>query len=111
MFRSYFKVAFRSLLRNKAFSVINICGLAIGMASAVLIFLWIQDEFSYDRSYTKQDRLYELMTNHTSDGRLQTTQYTPEIMQPSIKRDCLKWKKQPASNGRIPPCSIIRKRG
>ncbi|WP_310589032.1 hypothetical protein [Dyadobacter crusticola] len=41
MFTNYFKIARRNLLRNKAFSVINILGLALGMASALLIFLWI----------------------------------------------------------------------
>ncbi|MGI8952359.1 MAG: ABC transporter permease [Chitinophagaceae bacterium] len=49
MFKNYLKIAFRNLWRSKAFSIINISGLAIGMASAILILLWIQNEISYDR--------------------------------------------------------------
>jgi putative ABC transport system permease protein len=58
MLRNYFKVAFRNLYRNKGFSAINIFGLAIGMTSALLILLWIQNQLTYDRWYTKTDRLY-----------------------------------------------------
>ena len=46
MLRNYFKIAWRNLLKNKAFSFLNISGLAIGMASALLILLWIQNEVS-----------------------------------------------------------------
>src|SRR6202012_3424683 len=48
MFRNIILVAFRNLWRNKSFSTINILGLAIGMAAALLIGLWVQNEFSYD---------------------------------------------------------------
>ena len=51
MLRNYFKIAFRNLFRNKAFSGINILGLAIGMASAMLIMLWIQHEFRLGQGY------------------------------------------------------------
>ena len=53
MLKNYFKIAFRNLLRNKAFSFINIAGLAVGMASAMLILLWIQNEMSHDRFHEK----------------------------------------------------------
>ena len=56
MLKNYFKVAFRSLLRNKGFSVINILGLSIGMASAAIILLWVQNEVSYDRFHEKDKR-------------------------------------------------------
>ena len=49
MIKNYFKIAWRNLIKNKAFSFLNISGLAIGMASAVLILLWVQNEISYDR--------------------------------------------------------------
>ena len=54
MIKNFFKVAFRNLLRNKGFSFINIFGLAIGMASAILILLWIQNEVSYDQFHEKR---------------------------------------------------------
>lgn len=60
MFRNYLKLAFRNLSRQKAFSVINISGLAIGLASSLIILLWVQDETSYDRFHSKADRTYRL---------------------------------------------------
>jgi len=60
MLKNYFKIAWRNLLRSKSFSIINISGLAIGMASAMLILLWAINEISYDRFYTKTDRIYKM---------------------------------------------------
>lgn len=60
MFRNYLKLAFRNLLRQKAFSFINITGLAIGLASSLIILLWLQDELSFDRFHKKADRTYRL---------------------------------------------------
>jgi putative ABC transport system permease protein len=60
MFSNYFKIALRNLLRHKAFSLLNIAGLAIGMASSILIFSWVQDEWSYDRFHTHAAQLYRL---------------------------------------------------
>ena len=59
MLKNFFKIAFRNLWKNKAFSVINITGLAIGMASAMLLLMWIYDEVSYDQFHEKKDRIYE----------------------------------------------------
>jgi putative ABC transport system permease protein len=87
MFKNYFKVAFRNLLRNKGFSVINISGLAIGMASAILILLWVQNEISYDRFHEKNSRLYEVWGNSIYDGALQTGLATPQLMGPALKND------------------------
>lgn len=58
MFRNYLVIAIRYLLKNKAFSIINILGLSLGMAFTIIIFLWIQDELSYDKFHTKHDRIY-----------------------------------------------------
>jgi ABC-type antimicrobial peptide transport system permease subunit len=60
MFYNYLKIALRNLKRQKGYSLINIAGLAIGMASAILILLWIQDELSYDRFHQYSDRLYRV---------------------------------------------------
>jgi putative ABC transport system permease protein len=87
MLKNYFKVAFRNLLRNKGFSIINISGLAIGMASAMLILLWIQNEVSYDRFHTKGDRLYEVWSNDKIDGSIRSLTNTPEIMAPTLNKD------------------------
>ena len=87
MFKTFCKIAVRGLLRHRAFSIINISGLAIGMGSAVLIGLWILHEFSYDRTYPKQARLYELMTNNQANGTIWTGTPTPEVMPPYIQKD------------------------
>ncbi|HVY74411.1 MAG TPA: ABC transporter permease [Puia sp.] len=60
MLRNYFKTAWRNLLKNKAFSFINILGLAVGLASCLLIMLYIFDESSYDRHQKDIDRIYRI---------------------------------------------------
>ena len=87
MLKNYFKVAFRSLLRNKGFSVINILGLAIGMASAAIILLWVQNEVSYDRFHNKDKRLFEIWQNDLRDGALQSGTPTPQLLGPALKKD------------------------
>ncbi len=47
MIRNYFKIAIRSLLRNSTYSIINLAGLSVGLASSILIGLWVADEVSY----------------------------------------------------------------
>lgn len=88
MFRNYFKIAFRNLWRNKGFSAINISGLAIGMASAILILLWIQNELSMDRFHKKGDRIY-MMYNRDKDaqGNAFAWNTTSMIMAPTLKKD------------------------
>jgi putative ABC transport system permease protein len=87
MLKNNFKIAFRNLLRNKAFSIINISGLAIGMASAILILLWVQNEISHDRFHEKNNRLYQVWSNDKINGNIRSLTYTPEIMAPSLKTD------------------------
>jgi len=60
MLRNYFKIAFRSLVKNPAYSFINIGGLAIGLASSILILLWVVDEYSYDRFHENYNSIYKL---------------------------------------------------
>jgi ABC-type antimicrobial peptide transport system permease subunit len=87
MFKNYFKTAWRNLLHNKAFSIINISGLAIGMASAILIFLWIQNEMSYDRFHKNIHNLYEVWGNDVYNEAINSGVNTPEIMAPVLKKD------------------------
>jgi putative ABC transport system permease protein len=87
MFRNYFKVAFRNLWRNKGFSFINISGLAVGMASAILILLWIQNEISYDQFHANKDRIYEAWNRATFSGKLQCWNTTPKILARTLEHD------------------------
>jgi putative ABC transport system permease protein len=87
MLKNFFKITFRNLLRNKAFATINILGLTIGMASAMLILLWVQNELSYDRFYQKTDRLYMMYNRDKFGGELHAWNSTPKIMATTIKKD------------------------
>lgn len=69
MIKNYFKIAFRNIVRHKAYSIINIAGLAIGLACSILIFLWVQHERSYDRFHTNADKIYRI-TADASDFKV-----------------------------------------
>jgi ABC-type antimicrobial peptide transport system permease subunit len=60
MLKNYLKIALRNILRHKAYSAINISGLAIGMASSILILLWVQNELSFDRFHAHADQVYRI---------------------------------------------------
>jgi len=60
MIRNYIKTAFRSLMKNKGFTFINVLGLALGLATCLLIVFYVFDELSYDRYNTKADRIYRV---------------------------------------------------
>jgi putative ABC transport system permease protein len=72
MIRNYFKTAWRNLLKNKTSSVINISGLAVGMAVAMLIGLWIWDELSFNKNFQNYDRIAQVMTNMNYNGGVNT---------------------------------------
>src|ERR1700761_2703324 len=63
MFKNYIKTAFRSLLKNKGFTLINVLGLALGLATCLLIVFYVIDELSYDRFNTKYERIYRVNTD------------------------------------------------
>jgi putative ABC transport system permease protein len=72
MFKSYFKIGWRNLLRNKGYSFINIGGLALGMAVAMLISLWVYDELSYNKYHKNYDRIAKVYRNEIRSGEIQT---------------------------------------
>jgi ABC-type antimicrobial peptide transport system permease subunit len=63
MIKNYFKIAFRNLIKNRTYSAINIGGLALGMASAAVLMLWVQNEFSYDGFHHKAKNTYRINTH------------------------------------------------
>ncbi len=63
MFKNYLKIAIRNIVKSKFYSVINVVGLAIGMACCILILLWIQDEVSYDKFHENSNRIYRIVLN------------------------------------------------
>ena len=84
IFSNYFKVIYRNLYRFKSFSFINVTGLAIGMASAILILLLVQNELSFDQFHVKKDRIYQLLNRAVVNGRVECFG-TPTILAPTLK--------------------------
>src|SRR5471030_2233133 len=68
MIKNYLKTAWRNLIKNKVSSLINIGGLAAGMAVAMLIGLWIWDELSFDKYHKNYDSIGQLMVTQTANG-------------------------------------------
>ena len=68
MIKNYFKIAWRNLVRHKAYSAINIAGLAVGIASALLIFMVVSYELSYDTFQKNYDNVYRIVTKTKSGG-------------------------------------------
>ncbi|MEP6467782.1 MAG: ABC transporter permease [Parafilimonas sp.] len=87
MFINYFKTAWRSLMKNKFYSAINIFGLTIGMASAILILLWIQNEISHDSFYTKTDRIYLANNRDKVNGKMFAWNETPKPLGLALRKD------------------------
>ncbi len=65
MFKTNLKIAWRNLVKDKQFTFINVLGLSAGLGCALLIFLWVNDELSYDKFFANDDRLYQLMENNS----------------------------------------------
>lgn len=82
MLKNYFKIAFRNLSRNKLYGVINILGLALGLASSFVIGTWVFQELSYDRHFENADRIYRVGTNFFNVGDLANG---PEIFDATVE--------------------------
>ena len=87
MIKNYIKTTLRSLLKNRSYSFLNIAGLAIGIACASLIFLWVQDELTYNHNFVKRDVLYKVYENQTYNGKVSTFFGTPGPMAKAMKAE------------------------
>ena len=87
MIKNYFKIAWRNLLQNKTFSLINIFGLALGMTCSILIMLWLKDELKRDRFHVNDQRLYRVMENQYYSGDISTFASSPGILAENIVKD------------------------
>jgi putative ABC transport system permease protein len=87
MFTNYLKIAWRNLLKNKTFSLINIIGLASGLACFILITLYITDELSYDRQHEKADRIYRINSDIRFGGTELTMAVSADPMGATLKKD------------------------
>ncbi|MBZ9731142.1 ABC transporter permease [Salegentibacter sp. JZCK2] len=86
MIKNYIKTAWRNLLKNKVYSILNILGLAISLACFILIALYVVDELSYDRFHEKAERIYRINSDITM-GESQSLPFTSDMMGPTMKQD------------------------
>ena len=85
MFKNYFKTAWRSLVKDKTFSLINLLGLALGMTCSLLILLWIRDEKSIDNFHANGKELYLLYESRYSDGQVDAGYGTAGMLASQLK--------------------------
>jgi len=86
MLKNYFRTGWRAIKNNKAFSLINILGLALGLACSLLIFLWVQDERGMDNFHANGDRLYTVFERQYIDGKINAGYNTPGPLASELKR-------------------------
>jgi len=88
MLKNYLKTALRNFKRFPVYSMLNICGLAIGMTCTFLILLWVQDEMSYDRFHENADDLYRVLENqYYAGGEIFPVAVTPSGLAPALKEE------------------------
>jgi putative ABC transport system permease protein len=88
MIKNYFKIALRNLWKNKAFSAINIVGLASGLAVCLLIVLYVVDELSYDKYNEKAGRIYRIDADIYFNNTQANFATSPDPLGPTLKREC-----------------------
>lgn len=87
MLRSYFKIAWRNLLKDRQFTFLNLIGLSTGLACTLLIYLWVQDELQFDRFHEKNDRLFQVMANVKNSSGIQTIPQTPSLLSEALAKE------------------------
>ena len=87
MIKNYLKIAWRNLIKNKVSSLINIGGLAVGMAVAMMIGLWIWDELSFDKNFKNYDHITQVLQNNTMNGEIGTGNSVPWPMGDELRKD------------------------
>ncbi|MGC4035577.1 MAG: ABC transporter permease [Chitinophagaceae bacterium] len=87
MLKNYFKTTFRNLWKSKTYSFLNIFGLAVGIACAALIFLWIEDEMTFNHNFAKRNYIYHVMQNEKSDAGVSTNGSTPGPIAAALKAE------------------------
>jgi putative ABC transport system permease protein len=85
MFQTNLKIAWRNLTKDKQFSLLNILGLAAGLACTLMILLWVDDELSYDTFFANKDRIYQLMERQTGDGKTGISDGSSGLLADAVK--------------------------
>src|SRR5687767_8636772 len=84
MLRNYFLIAVRNIRKHLGFSVINVFGLALGIAICLLLVTWVSDELSYDRFHRYENRLYRSSLEYGFGGQVARTPVSPTALLPAM---------------------------
>lgn len=87
MLANYFTIAWRNLLNHRLFTLLNIAGLSVGLASALLIWLWAADEWKMDKYNANDAQLYQVMQNLPGENEMETTGNTPGLLANALATD------------------------
>ncbi|QHS57293.1 FtsX-like permease family protein [Mucilaginibacter sp. 14171R-50] len=87
MIKNYFKIAWRNIVKHKGFSLINAGGLALGMASCLLLLLYVSYHLNYDKQFNNIDNIYLVENNQPGDGKIYTFAATPRLAAATIKTE------------------------
>lgn len=87
MIGSYLKIASRVMMRSKTYSAINVLGLTLGITGAMLLFLWIEKEFTYDQFHADKERIYKAWNRETHNGDVSCWSTTPRILAPTLTQE------------------------
>ena len=84
MFKNYIKIAIRNLLKNRVYSLINILGLSIGLATSLLILLYVVNEWNYDQFHSKSERIFRVVQTMESENNSEADASTPFLLGPVL---------------------------
>ena len=85
MIKNHFKIAWRSIIKNRASSILNVVGLAAGLLCSLMIYLWVSDELAVDKYHENIDRLYSVYQRQVFEGRTDAFYYTPGLLYRELK--------------------------
>jgi putative ABC transport system permease protein len=87
MIKNYLKIAWRGIANNKTSSLINIGGLAVGMAVSFMLLLYVYNEYSFDKFHINSNRLYQVFKNQPANGEIKTKPLTQQLLAETLKKD------------------------
>ncbi len=87
MLKNYLIISFRNILRNKFFTFINIFGLSVGIATSILIYLYIIHELSYDKEQPKYEKIFRIVSDTHHENRIESEAITPNPMIPALQNE------------------------
>ncbi len=85
MLKNYLKIAWRNLTKHKGYTIINVGGLALGMAVALIIGLWVKDELGHDDYFTNKDQIAQIFQSQTFNGETGTGPAIPRPLEKALR--------------------------